>query len=61
VLKNGESLESDQLLWEVGFSRNTLRLHIAGLKRQGMIVQALKTKKNGPGGFEPMPYWRYHP
>ena len=48
VLKNGESLEFKQLLSEVGFSHNTLRLHIAKLKRQGMIVQAEKTK-NAPG------------
>jgi len=48
VLKNGESLEFKQLLQEVGFSHNTLRLHIVKLKRQGMIVQAQKTK-NGPG------------
>ena len=48
VLKNGESLEFKQLLWEVGFSHNTLHLHIAKLKRQGMIVQAEKTR-NGPG------------
>jgi predicted ArsR family transcriptional regulator len=48
VLKNGESLEFKQLLWEVGFSHNTLHLHIAKLKRQGMIVEAEKTR-NGPG------------
>jgi predicted ArsR family transcriptional regulator len=48
VLKNGESLEFKQLLQEVGFSHNTLRLHIAKLKRQGMIAQAEKTK-NSPG------------
>ena len=48
VLKNGESLEFKQLLSEVGFSHNTLRLHIARLKCQGMIVEAKKTK-NGLG------------
>ena len=48
VLKNGELLEFKQLLWEVGFSHNTLRLHIAKLKRQGKIVEAKKTR-NGPG------------
>ena len=48
LLKNGESLEFKQLLSEVGFSHNTLRLHIARLKSQGMIVQAEKTR-NGPG------------
>jgi predicted ArsR family transcriptional regulator len=48
VLKNSESLEFRQLLQEVGCSHNTLRLHIAKLKRQGMSVQAEKTE-NGPG------------
>ena len=48
VLKNGESLEFKQLLSEVGFSHNTLRLHIVKLKHQGIIIQAEKTK-NGPG------------
>jgi predicted transcriptional regulator len=47
-LKNGESLDFRQLLQEVGFSHNTLRLHIAKLKRQGMIVQTEKTG-NSPG------------
>ena len=32
VLKNA-------LFWEVGFSHNTLRLHIAKLKRKGKIVE----------------------
>ena len=48
MLKNGESLQYRQIPTEVGFSHNTLRLHIAKLKRQGMIVQAEKTR-NGPG------------
>jgi predicted ArsR family transcriptional regulator len=48
LLKNGGALEFKQLLQEVGFSHNTLRLHIARLKRQGMIVEAEKTR-NGPG------------
>jgi predicted ArsR family transcriptional regulator len=47
-LKNGESLDFKKLLQEVRFSHNTLRLHIAKLKRQGMIVQTEKTR-NGPG------------
>jgi len=47
ALKNSESLTFKQLLQEAGFSHNTLRLHIGKLKRQGMIVQAEKTK-NGP-------------
>jgi len=48
VLKNGESFEFKQLLTEVGFSHNTLRLHIAKLKLQGMIAVAEKTR-NCPG------------
>jgi len=48
ALKNSESLTFKQLLQEAGFSHNTLRLHIGKLKRQGMIVQAEKTK-NSPG------------
>jgi predicted ArsR family transcriptional regulator len=48
TLKNGESLEFKQLLAEVGFSHNTLRLHIDKLKLQGMIVVAEKTR-NSPG------------
>lgn len=51
VLKNGESQEFKQLLKEAGFSHNTLRLHIAKLKRQGMIIEAELLKmfnKNGP-------------
>jgi predicted transcriptional regulator len=48
ILRNSESLGFRQLLQEVGFSHNTLRLHIAKLKRQGMIVQTEKTR-NGPG------------
>jgi DNA-binding Lrp family transcriptional regulator len=42
LLKDRESLEFRQLLREVGFSHNTLRLHIAKLKRKGMIVEAEK-------------------
>ncbi|MGA3112514.1 MAG: winged helix-turn-helix transcriptional regulator [Candidatus Bathyarchaeia archaeon] len=49
VLKNGESMEFKKVLSEVGFSHNTLRLHIAKLKRQGMIVVAEKTR-NGLEG-----------
>jgi len=47
-LKNSESMQFKQLLEKVGFSHNTLRLHIAKLKRQGMIVQGEKTR-SGPG------------
>jgi len=48
VLKDGKSLEFRQILQGVGFSHNTLRLHLARLKHQGMIVQA-ENPKNGPG------------
>lgn len=48
TLKNGESFEFKQLLAEVGFSHNTLRLHVAKLKLQGIIVVAEKTM-NCPG------------
>ena len=48
VLKNDGSLDFKQLLTEVGFSHNTLRLHITKLKLQGMIVAAEKTGA-GPG------------
>lgn len=47
-LKNSESLNFKQLLGAVEFSHNTLRVHIAQLMRQGMIVQTKKTT-NGPG------------
>ena len=47
-LKNSESLNFKQLLRAVEFSHNTLRVHIAQLMRQGMIVQTKKTT-NGPG------------
>jgi len=48
VLRDGKSWELRQILQEVGFSHNTLRLHLASLERQGMVVRA-KTPKNGPG------------
>ena len=48
VLRNGKSWGFRQILQEVGFSHNTLRLHLASLERQGMVVKA-KTPKNGPG------------
>ena len=48
VLKDGKPRDFQQLLWEVGFSHNTLRLHLARLERQGMVVKA-KKPKNGPG------------
>jgi predicted ArsR family transcriptional regulator len=48
VLRNGESKKFQQILKEVSFSHNTLKLHIDRLKHQGMIVEA-KNPKNGPG------------
>ena len=48
VLKDGKSWEFRQILQAVGFSHNTLRLYLARLERQGMIVEA-KTPRNGPG------------
>ena len=48
VLKNSEAVDFKQLLQESGFSHNTLRLHIAKLKSQGMVIQTEKTKK-APG------------
>jgi predicted ArsR family transcriptional regulator len=48
LLKDGKPWEFRQILQAVGFSHNTLRLHLASLKRQGMIVEA-KTPKKGPG------------
>jgi predicted ArsR family transcriptional regulator len=48
VLKNGESLEFGQILSQVRFSHNTLRLHLTRLTHQGMVLQADKPRK-GPG------------
>ncbi|MFQ6094962.1 MAG: helix-turn-helix domain-containing protein [Candidatus Bathyarchaeia archaeon] len=48
VLKGGKPREFEELLEEVGFSHNTLRLHLARLERQGFIVKAKKPQK-GPG------------
>ena len=49
VLRDGKSKKFQQILQEVGFTHNTLRLHLARLERQGMIVEA-KTPKKGPEG-----------
>ena len=45
VLKDGKPREFEELLQEVGFSHNTLRLHLARLGRQGFIVKAKKSQK----------------
>jgi len=48
VLKDGRSVGFHQILQKVTFSHNTLRLHLASLEREGMIVKA-ETGKNSPG------------
>ena len=48
VLKDGKPREFEGLLQEVGFSHNTLRRHLASLKRQGLIMKGKKPRK-GPG------------
>jgi DNA-binding HxlR family transcriptional regulator len=47
VLKDGRSVGFHQILQKVTFSHNTLRLHLASLEREGMIVKA-ETAKNSP-------------
>jgi predicted ArsR family transcriptional regulator len=39
VLRDGMSRDFDQVLGEVGFSHNTLRLHLRRLVDQGLIVK----------------------
>jgi len=52
VLRDGKPRDFQQLLKEVGFSHNTLRLHLAGLERQSFIVKSKKAKKGrGRPGF----------
>ena len=48
VLKDGKPREFQQLLQEVGFSHNTLRLHLASLERRGFVLKVKKPQK-GPG------------
>ena len=48
VLKESNGLDFAQLLSAVGFSHNTLRLHLTRLERQGMITKAENLRK-GPG------------
>jgi len=45
VLKDREPRDFQQLLSEVGFSHNTLKLHLASLERHGFIVKAKKPMK----------------
>jgi predicted ArsR family transcriptional regulator len=52
MLRDGESRDFPQLLREVGFSHNTLRLRLTSLKRQGLIVETKKHKESsGRPGF----------
>ena len=48
VLKESKPLDFAQLVVAVGFSHNTLRSHLAGLERRGMVVKA-KDLRKGPG------------
>jgi predicted ArsR family transcriptional regulator len=48
ILKNGETLDFNQMLHQVRFSHNTLRLHLAKLKHEGMLVQTGKPRQS-PG------------
>jgi len=42
VLSNGKPGEFEELLQEVWFSHNALRLHLSRLKSHGLIVKAKK-------------------
>jgi hypothetical protein len=48
VMKDGRSVGFHQILQKVTFSHNTLRLRLASLEREGMIVRA-ETAKNSLG------------
>lgn len=48
VLKDGKPRGFTQLLDEVGFSHNTLRLHLERLAAQGLVVKE-KTLSHGKG------------
>jgi len=48
VLRDGKPRKFEELLQEVRFSHNTLRLHLSRLEREGFIVKT-KKPKNGPG------------
>lgn len=47
VLKDGGPRDFQQLLSQVRFSHNILRLHLASLERQGFILEAKKVRE-GP-------------
>ena len=48
VLRDGKSRNFHQILSEVGFSYNTLRLHLAQLVEQGLVAR-WKRPQQGPG------------
>jgi len=45
VLGDGKPRDFNQLLIDVGFSHNTLRMHLASLERHGFIVKEKKAFK----------------
>ena len=45
VLRDGEPREFQRLLSEVGFSHNTLRLHLTRLEDQGLIEKQKRPRK----------------
>ena len=48
ALRDGKSRNFHQILSEVGFSYNTLRLHLAQLVEQGLVARR-KRPQQGPG------------
>jgi DNA-binding HxlR family transcriptional regulator len=56
VLRDGKSRDFRQLLRDVGFSHNTLRVHSASLERQGFIVKEKKPLKRRGRQFSSTPY-----
>jgi len=48
ALKDGKPRELGQLLSGVSFSHNTLRLHLAHLEEQGLVLRQ-KRPREGPG------------
>jgi len=51
VLRDGKSRDFHQLLGKVGFSHNTLRLHLRRLMDQGLIVKEKTSKGRGRPSF----------
>ena len=48
VMKDGKPRKFDQILSEVEFSHNTLRLHLTQLEEHGLVVRH-KRPQEGPG------------